>query len=74
MCIRDRDEAGHVGRGEQQVGAERHLPAGEGEGGADVVAGREVATLVELAVRRQVGLRRHPEDLAAVQDLSLIHI
>ena len=59
-------EAGHVGRPEEQVGAERHAVAGDVDGlAALVVAGREVAPLVELAVGRQVGLRRDAEDAAA---------
>ena len=61
---------GHVGGAEDQVGAERHLGAGRRVivAPAPVVAGREPAPLVELAVGRQVGLRRHAEDPAAVDD------
>jgi hypothetical protein len=57
----------HVAGREEQVGSERHLPTGEGQHGPYVVARREVPSLVELPVRRQVRLRRHPEDLASVQ-------
>ena len=60
---------GHVGGPEEQVGAERHAVAGDVDGlAALVVAGREVAPLVELAVGRQVGLRGDAEDAAAVDD------
>ena len=54
--------------GEQQVRPERHLRAGEEDLAAHVVAGRELAPLVELAVRRQVRLGRDPEQPAAVDD------
>ncbi len=61
------DQARHVGRPEEQVGPERHLhPTEDDRRAAAVVAGREVAALVELPVGRQVGLRRHPEHAAAV--------
>ena len=62
-------EARHVLGGEQQVGPERHLrrPA-EADRAAQVVAGRDLAALVELAVGRQVRLGRHAEHPAAVHD------
>ncbi len=60
-------QSGHVTHVEEQVGTERHHRAVERDRGAAlVVAGGEVAPLVELAVRRQVGLRGHPEHPPAV--------
>ena len=57
------DEARHVGGAEEQVGAEGHPVAGDLDRlAALVVAGGEVAPLVELAVGRQVGLRGDAED------------
>ena len=70
-------EAGQVGRGEQQVGAERDLDAAIGcprarrpdpDGSADVVAGCGLAALVELPVGGQVRLRGDAEDPSAVHD------
>ena len=58
-----------AGRAEQQVGAERHLLAGELDRVLDDVGARhEVALLVELAVVRQVGLGHHAQDDAAMDD------
>ncbi len=59
-------QPGDVGGGEEQVGAERDLLAADRDLAGLVVAGGELAALVELAVGRQVGLRRHPEHPAAV--------
>ena len=62
-------EAGQVRGGfEQQVGAEGHGLAGEGEGLArDAVTGGEMAALVELAVVGQVDFRHGAQDAAAVE-------
>ena len=61
------DEPRHVEGLEQQVGPEGRLEMGDADVLADlVVAGRVPASLVELAVRGQVRLRRHAEQLAAV--------
>jgi hypothetical protein len=59
------DEVPDVRGLEQQPRADRHLLAEDGDDVVDVVAGREPAALVELAVGRQVGLRDHAEHLAA---------
>ena len=63
-------EAGHVGGPEEQVGAERHVGRRRRRWSAPRWSspGREVPPLVELAVGRQVGLRRDAEDRAAVDD------
>ena len=62
-------QAGHVGGLEDQVGPERHLRAEQPDrAAAAVVARREPAALVELAVGREVRLRRHAEHPAAVDD------
>ena len=69
-------EPGDVGRLEEEVGAVGDVAVLVGAGpvravdeGVDrVVAGGEPALLVELAVVGQVGLRRDPEDLAALDD------
>ena len=61
-------EAGQVGRGEQQVGAERRLDVADADDAALVVAGRDLAALVELPVGRQVRLGHHAEHHAAVDD------
>ena len=53
---------------EEQVRAERHVLAADGDLAAHVVADGDLAALVELAVRRQVGLRHDAEDAAAVHD------
>ena len=62
------DEAGQIGRREQQVRAERRFHAGDPDGAALVVAGCDLATLVELAVGRQIRLGHHTEHDAAVDD------
>ena len=60
-------EARHVGGAEDQVGPERHARHRERDrAAAPVVAGREPAPLVELAVGRQVGLRRDTQHPPAV--------
>jgi len=46
------DEAGQIGCREQQVRAERCFQAGDPNGPALVIAGCDLATLVELAVGR----------------------
>ena len=62
-------QAGHVGGGEQQVGAERHVLPGDPDRLADdAVAGRELPTLVELAVRRQMNLGHDAKHRPPVQD------
>ena len=61
-------QAVQVARPEQQVGSERHAGPGDGDLASDVVSGRDLAPLVELAVGRQVGLGRHAEDPPPVQD------
>ncbi len=61
-------EAGQVGGGEQQIGTERRLDPREPDGAALIVAGRDLAALVELPIGGQVRLRRHAEHLAAVDD------
>jgi hypothetical protein len=62
-------QTGHVVGGEQQVGPERHVVPAEAQGGAaQVVAGRQLAALVELAVRGQVALRCHAQHPAPVHD------
>ena len=61
------DESGHVEGLEEQVGPERGLEVGDPDVFALlVVACREPAALVELAVGRQVRLRRDAQQLAAV--------
>ena len=62
------DEPGHVLGREQQVRAERHVGAADADRAALVRPRRELAALVELAVGRRVGLRRHAEHAAAVDD------
>ena len=59
-------EPGDVGGLEEQVGAERDARARDGDLAADVVARGDLPALVELAVGRQVRLRRDAEDAAAV--------
>ena len=59
-------EPGEVVGGEQQVGAERQVLAGDADLAALVDARGELPALVELAVGRRVGLRHDPEDAAAV--------
>ena len=61
------NEPRHVGGGEQQVGSKRHLcdPA-DPDHTAHVVARGDLPAFVELAVRRQVRLRRHAEHPAPV--------
>ncbi len=59
-------EARQVGRGEQQVGAERHLGLTDADGAADAVAGGQLPAFVELPVGRQVGLRHDTEHGAPV--------
>jgi hypothetical protein len=61
-------EAAHVVGPEDQVGADRHLLAEEGERAAVLVACRELPLLVELAVVRQVGLGCDTEDPPPVHD------
>ena len=60
-----KDEAGQIGCGEQQVGTERHLRDGASpahpDDAAHVVARGHLTALVELAVGRQIRLRRHAE-------------
>ena len=61
------DQAGDVGDVEEQVGSQGHSLPGDGDRlAAAVVARGEVATLVELAVGREVGLRGDAEDATAV--------
>ncbi len=66
-------EAVMVGRGEDQIPAERHLVApdrdGTGDGG---ITGGELPLLVELAVVRQICLRHHAENAAAVNDKGAV--
>ena len=63
------DEPGDVVGGEQQVRTERHVRRrADTDRAALVVAGGELATLVELAVRRQVRLRDDTEQPTAVDD------
>ena len=72
------DEARHVVDVDEHIGAEGDAVEGlgrpaVGEGRAEPLvddpgAGGEVPLLVELAVVGQVGLRRDPEDLAAVEE------
>ena len=62
------DEAGQVGGGEEQVGAERDLRLAQADrqaGEAD--AGGEPALLVIFAVIGKEALRHHAEDAAAVE-------
>ena len=59
-------ESGHVGRAEQQIGAEGHLGPGDADCAANVVPRRDLAPFVELAVGRQVRLRGHPQNGTAV--------
>ncbi len=59
-------EARQVGRGEQQVGAERHVSLTDADGAAHAVAGGHLASFVELPVGRQVRLRHDTQHLAAV--------
>ena len=60
-------EARQVGGGEQQVRAERHVRCRRrGWSPRTVVAGGELAALVELAVGGQVRLRHHTEHRTAV--------
>ena len=53
-----KDEAGQIGGGEQQIGAERHLRDGAApahpDDAAHVVARGHLTAFVELAVGRQV--------------------
>ncbi len=59
----------HVGGVEDQVWPEGYVAAGHPDRRTPaVVTGREPATLVELAVGRQVGLRRDAQHLASVDD------
>ena len=61
------DQPRHVEGLEQQVGSEGRLEVRDADVLADlVITGRVPASLVELAVGGQVGLRRHAEQLAAV--------
>ena len=61
------DEARHVERLEQQVGPERRLEVADADVFARLVVARRVpAALVELAIGRQVRLRRDAEQLAAM--------
>ena len=62
------DETGDIRRREQQVRPERHVGPVQPDRPADVVAGRHLPPLVELPIRRQVGLRHDAEHRAAVDD------
>ena len=59
-------EVRQVARGEQQVGAERHVRARDADGAAFIVARSQLPAFVELAVRRQVRLRHHAQHCATV--------
>ena len=65
--LRVHDEAGHVFRCEEKIGAERCLLAGKRNRiSSRAVAGSEMPALVELAVVRQMHLRRDAEESSAM--------
>ena len=62
------DEAGQIVRGEDQIGAERHVLLAEADRQAvQAEAGREPALFVIFAIIGQEGLRHDAEDAAAVE-------
>ena len=62
------DQTGQILGGEEQIRPERHVGAEQPDRCADVITRGHLPAFVELPVGRQVGLGRHPEHAAAVDD------